>query len=95
MLWRCVKFMGSFGFPFIYYLRRFVLKIKNIRTAVQLFAFWELIWLLAAVFGHYDASLSWLFPLAATLAGAPVVAVTVFFAATKLSALVNRKETKK
>ena len=71
------------------------MKIKNIRAVVQLFAFWELIWLLAAVFGHYDASLSWLFPLAATLAGAPVVAVTVFFAATKLSALVNRKETKK
>lgn len=70
------------------------MKIKNIRTAVQLFALWELIWLLAAVFGHYDASHSWLFPLAATLAGAPVVAVTVFFAATKLSALVNRKEDK-
>ena len=71
------------------------MKIKNIRTAVQLFALWELIWLLAAVFGHYDASCSWLFPLAATLAGAPIVAIVVFFAATKLSALVNRKETKK
>ena len=71
------------------------MKIKNIRTAVQLFALWELIWLLAAVFGHYDASCSWLFPLAATFAGATVVAVIAFFAATKLSALVNKKETKK
>ena len=71
------------------------MKIKNIRIAVQLFALWELIWLLVAVIGHYDAPCSWLFPLAATLAGAPVVAVTVFFAATKLSALVNRKEDKK
>ena len=87
--------MGSFGFPFIYYLRRFVLKIKNIRTAVQLFALWELIWLLVAVFGHYDASHPWLFPFAATLAGAPIVAVAVFFAATKLSLFANRKESKK
>lgn len=88
-----VSFEGSCGFPF--YKRRFTLKIKNIRIAVQLFALWELIWLLVAVIGHYDAPCSWLFPLAATLAGAPVVAVTVFFAATKLSALVNRKEDKK
>lgn len=71
------------------------MKIKNIRTAVQLFALWELIWLLAAVFGHYDTSCFWLFPLAATLAGAPIVAIVVFFAATKLSLLANRKETKK
>ena len=71
------------------------MKIKNIRTAVQLFALWELIWLLAAVFGHYDASCSWLFPLAATLVCAPIVAIVVFFVATKLSAFVNRKEDKK
>ena len=71
------------------------MKIKNIRTVVQLFALWELVWVIAAVVGHYDASRPWLFPLAATLAGAPLVAVAVFFAATKLAAVANRKGDKK
>ena len=68
---------------------------KNRYAVVQLFALWELVWILAAVFGYSDASHPWLFPLAATLAGAPIVAVAVFFAATKLSLFANRKETKK
>ena len=65
---------------------------KNKYAAIQLFALWELVWLIAAVFGYSDASRPWLFPLAATLAGAPIVAVAVFFAATKLSLFANRKE---
>lgn len=68
---------------------------KNRYAAVQLFALWELVWILAAVLGYSDASRPWLFPLAATLAGAPIVAVAVFFAATKLSLFANRKENKK
>lgn len=68
---------------------------KNKYAAVQLFALWEFVWLIAAVFGYSDASHPWLFPLAATFAGAPIVAVAVFFAATKLSLLANRKEIKK
>ena len=69
--------------------------LKNRYAAVQLFALWELVWILAAVLGYSDAIRPWLFPLAATLAGAPLVAVAVFFAATKLSVFANRKETKK
>ena len=70
-------------------------KIKNKYAAAQLFALWEFIWLIAAVLGYSDSIHPWLFPLAATLAGAPIVAVAVFFAATKLSLFANRKENKK
>ena len=63
---------------------------KNKYAVAQLFALWELVWLIAAVLGYSDAIRPWLFPLAATLAGAPVVAVAVFFAATKLSLFANR-----
>ena len=69
--------------------------LKNRYVAVQLFALWDLIWIIAAVLGYSDTSRPWLFPLAATLAGAPIVAVAVFFAATKLSLFANTKENKK
>ena len=69
--------------------------LKNRYAAVQLFALWELVWILAAVLGYSDAIHPWLFPLAATLAGTPIVAVAVFFAATKLSVFANRKENEK
>ena len=69
--------------------------LKNRCVAAQLFALWELVWIIAAVLGYSDTSRPWLFPLAATLSGAPIVAVAVFFAATKLSVFANRKETKK
>ena len=68
---------------------------KNKYAAVKLFALWEFVWLISAVLGYSDPSRPWLFPLAATLAGAPVVAVAVFFAATKIAAITNRKESKK
>lgn len=68
---------------------------KNKYAAVQLFALWEMVWIIAAVLGYSDTSRPWLFPLAATLSGAPIVAVAVFFAATKLSLFANRKENKK
>ena len=71
------------------------MRFKNKYAAVQLFALWELVWIIAAVLGYSNAARPWLFPLAATLAGAPIVAVAVFFAATKLSVFANRKETKK
>lgn len=68
---------------------------KNKYATAQLSALWELVWIIASVIGYSDPARPWLFPLAATLASAPAVALAVFFASVKLSVFMNRKEAKK
>lgn len=70
------------------------MKIKDKYTFARLVALWEFIWLLGSLIGYGNTEYPWLFPLSASLVGAPIVAGIIFAVSVKLSEIANKNRGK-